>query len=405
MAMKRLCYFIISTLFLCVFNYTSGAKNNDFKILKENGIPVALNPDHPIPSKSSPKDIIFNEVLTIGQAEGDPSYVFSEHISFTVDDKGNIYILDLREKTLRKFDSKGKHLLSFGREGQGPGEFTSPEKVMLLSNGHLMVFEGESQKFSCFTQEGKFVNSGKFLKLMSPPYFGFSNGNFIAKSVQRNSHKTVVITGVFNTKSELLAQLYKREMEPYKPWPSQDDSDSRVKRIAEVWSKIAFRPQTIMALDSMENIYFAFTDKYEMKIFSPDAQLKRLIRTGLQMLPVKKKDRDGYLNYWLPKDISSWNLMSQKFKNKIKSLIKFPEKKPAFLSIIPMDKDYLMTVREGSFNQNSLIDIFDPSGRFIIEKRLRFHIKEGFCRGGIFYTIYEDEEGNQFVKCYKYELK
>jgi len=52
----------------------------------------------------------------------------------------------------------------------------------------------------------------------------------------------------------------------------------------------------------------------------------------------------------------------------------------------------------------TLIDIFDFEGRFIIEKRLSFCIKKGICKGGRLYTIYEDDDGNQYVKCYGYRF-
>jgi len=402
--MKKFILLLLILSFLFLLTSSLKGINDEFRIVKENGIPVALNPAHPIPLKSSPKDITFTEDLTIGDVEGDPHYVFSEFISYTVDDEENIYVLDWRGKTVRKFDKKGRYLLSFGSEGQGPGEFTFPEEIRLLSNGHLMIFEGETQKFSCFTQEGKFVNGGRFVKLMSSPYFGFSSGNFIATNIQYESKRTVMITGLFDEKSELLASLHEREREPYKPWPSQDDVSARARRIAEAFSSIVFRPSVVLAVDLKENLYFAFTDKYEIKAYSSDGQLKKTLRTELPMLLVEKKDRDGYKNYWLPRDISTWSSMSKQFQNKIKSLIKFPDKKPAFLNIIPMDNNYLMVVRDRSFAQDSLIDIFDPSGRFIIEKKLNFNTNSGLCIGGKLYTIHEDEDGNQYVKRFSYTL-
>ncbi|UCC40200.1 MAG: hypothetical protein JSV96_01720 [Candidatus Aminicenantes bacterium] len=402
--MKKFSLLLLILSFLFLPGSSFEERNDEFKIIKEDGIPVALNPAYPVPLKKSPKDIIFNDELTLGQVEGDPNYVFSEFISYTVDDKENMYVLDWRAKTIRKFDKNGKYLLSFGGEGQGPGEFTFPEEIRLLSNGHLMVFEGEAQRYSFFTQEGKFVKSGRFLKLMSPPFFGFSSGNFIATNIQRESKRTVVITGLFDAKSELLTSLHEREMEPYKPWPSQDDVSARARRIAERFSRIAFRPSVTLTVDSKEKIHFAFTDKFEIKVYSSDGLLKKILRTELPMLPVEKKDREGYISYWLPRDLTTWNSMSKQFQNKIKSLIRFPDKKPAFLSIIPMDSDYMMVVRDRSFKRDSLIDIFDSSGRFIIEKKLNFNIKSGLCRKGKLYTIHEDEDGNQYVKRFRYAL-
>jgi hypothetical protein len=75
------------------------------------------------------------------------------------------------------------------------------------------------------------------------------------------------------------------------------------------------------------------------------------------------------------------------------------------VDILPMDNDFVMVVRDGNYGLNSLIDIFDSSGRFIIEKKLDFNVKKGLCRKDKLYTLYEDEEGNQFVKRYNYTFK
>ena len=69
-----------------------------------------------------------------------------------------------------------------------------------------------------------------------------------------------------------------------------------------------------------------------------------------------------------------------------------------------MENNYLMVIRDGRFRQNALIDIFNPQGRFIIEKRLTFFLKDSLCSRGKFYSIYEDDEGYVGIKLYSYKL-
>jgi len=395
---------VVFSLVVILSAFVHGDKHTEFRILEENGIPVAMNPDHPVPLPDSPKDIVFTEEFQIGSLEGDPNYIFGEFISFAVDDDGNVYVLDWRGKTVRKFDQSGKFLLLFGGVGQGPGEFSDPQEIRYLPSGHVMIFEGESQRYSCFTKEGKVVRTARFHKLMFPPYFGLTNGNLIAMNVQRDPEQTVYVMGLFDEKSDLIKPLHQIERKSDPPWPRGNDPDSRAKRYAETFSRVAFRQESVLALDEQENIYFAFTDKYEIKILDRNGEQKKIIRSELPFLLVEKKDRQAFLEYHLPRDISTWGTMDEALKNKIKSLIKFPEKKAAFLSLIPMDNKYLMVVRDGSYGQNALIDIFDPSGGLIIEKKLSFAIKGGICKDHRFYTIHEDEDGNQFIKCFSYKL-
>jgi hypothetical protein len=387
--------------------FISGNKDftdSGFRILEENGIPVAMNPDHPVPLPDSPKDIAFTEEYSIGATEGDPNNIFGEFIRFAVDDEGNVYVLDVRGKTVRKFDRRGEFLFSFGSAGQGPGEFSAPLEIRYLPDGHIMVFEGESQKYSCFTKEGDVVNTIRFKKLMFPPYFSLTGGHIIATNVQRNPEQTVYVVGLFDDQSELVETLNRIGGKPDQPWPAGSDPDARARRFAETFSKVAFSGEAVLALDEEENIYFGFTDKYEIKIMDKNGGLRKIIRAELPFLPVEKKDRQAFLEYRLPRDISTWGTMDEALKNKIKSLIQFRDKKPAFLSLIPMDDRYLMVVRDGNYGQNALIDIFDPSGGLVIEKKMPFAIKGGICKGHRFYTIYEDEDGNQFIRCYSYRL-
>ncbi|MFZ2053000.1 MAG: 6-bladed beta-propeller [Candidatus Aminicenantales bacterium] len=389
---------------LSVFLFLYGQKETDFKVIEEDGIPVAINPDHPIPVKDSPKEILFEEEFKIGSTEGDPNYIFGAFISFTVDDHGHVYVLDWREKTVRKFDHRGEYLFRFGDPGQGPGEFSSPEEIRYLPNGQLMIFEGESQKYSCFTKDGQLARTGRFQKLMFSPYFGLTNGHIIATNVLYESDKTEYTLGIYNERCDLVNVLYRWERKADPPWPKGGDQNARARRLAEAISRVAFRPSNLLALDSREDIYFAFTAKYEIKILQADGRLNKIIRTELPCLPVREKDRRVLLDARLPEDISTWRTMDEPLRNKIKEMIKFPEKMPAFLSLIPMDDNYLMVVRSGHYGQNALIDIFDSSGRFIIEKELSFNINQGICRGRRLYTIHKDEDGNRYIKCYSYQL-
>ena len=385
--------------FLALFLAGSTVENQEFQIVKKEGITIAINPDHPVPAEHGPRDIIFSEELVLGSASGDPETTFGDFISYTTDPEGNIYILDWMANTVKKFGPDGKHLLTFGRSGQGPGEFLSPREICFLPNRELIIFEGESQRFSVFNTEGVFLRSGRFPKLLVSPYRGFANGNMIATHVQYGPQKTLVTTGIYNTKSELLLLLYQQESPPLQPWP-RNDQDARARRFAEIMSRRAFRPSEIVALDQKESIFFAYSDTYEIKVISAAGKLERKIRTELPFRPVTKKDQENFLNIWAPKDISTWDTMSESYRKKIKNLIRFPEKKPAFFEIVPMDNDYFLVLRDGVFGQNAIIDIFDREGRFIIEKELSFPIQNGRSRRNKLYTIYEDENGYQYVKRY-----
>jgi len=377
---------------------------DDFRIVTEKGIPVAVNPAHPVPSPAGPRDIRFEEELTLGAAEGDPGQVFGDFIRFAVDGQGNIYVLDRRSRSVRKFSPSGTCLLQFGRAGEGPGEFQMPEEIRLLSNGHLIVFDGEGQRFSVFRDDGSLVESRRFFKLMSPPYLGFSSGNFIASLALYGAESITATTGLFDPNGEPIAAFYRHESKLPAPRGSADDQEARARMLADLFSQAAFRQTTVIALDRNEDIFFGFSGKFEIRILTARGELKRIIRTAVPPLPVTREDRRDYIEIWIPRDLSTWSSMSDRMKKMITDQIRFPDIKPAFLEIIPMDGNFLMVLRDGRFNRNALVDIFDPQGRLIIEKKLSFSIKAGLCRGGKLYTLSEDADGNPLVKRYAYKL-
>ena len=62
-----------------------------------------------------------------------------------VDGEGNILIADKGNNRIVKFDPTGTHLLSFGSKGQGAGEFIEPVSVVVTRDGEILV--KDSSKF------------------------------------------------------------------------------------------------------------------------------------------------------------------------------------------------------------------------------------------------------------------
>jgi len=75
--------------------------------------------------------------IEIGRAD----LLFASIASVCEDGAGNFYVLDRREYKVHKFAPDGRPALSFGRKGQGPGDFAAPASVVLTSTGELAVLE------------------------------------------------------------------------------------------------------------------------------------------------------------------------------------------------------------------------------------------------------------------------
>jgi hypothetical protein len=70
---------------------------------------------------------------------GKENLMFASVVSVCEDERGNFFVLDKLEHKVYKFNSGGEQLLSFGNEGQGPGDFQRPNHIPLTVNGDVVV--------------------------------------------------------------------------------------------------------------------------------------------------------------------------------------------------------------------------------------------------------------------------
>jgi len=69
-----------------------------------------------------------------------------------------------------KLDSSGRELVSFGKQGAGPGEFSEPWKVAISSDGNILVLDREPAWIHVYTADGQFRTriAGKTMQLYAP---------------------------------------------------------------------------------------------------------------------------------------------------------------------------------------------------------------------------------------------
>jgi hypothetical protein len=97
--------------------------------------------------------------VAIGEAVGEEAYLFGQPSAMVLDPTGHIHVLDRQAREVRTFASDGRHLRSFGGQGQGPGEFTSPDAMRILPDGRLVVRDQQGARFSIFDPDGTFLDS------------------------------------------------------------------------------------------------------------------------------------------------------------------------------------------------------------------------------------------------------
>jgi len=92
--------------------------------------------------------------VTIGDLEGDDEYLLGDPRSIAVDESGLIYVLDVHIPVVRVYSPDGTHLRDLGREGDGPGEYRSPDGTAVLSDGRVLVRDPPNGRITIFDSLG-----------------------------------------------------------------------------------------------------------------------------------------------------------------------------------------------------------------------------------------------------------
>ena len=101
------------------------------------------------------------EDLSIGVDEGDENYMFSFPVDIDSDLNGNIYVLDFKELTIKKYDSKGTFERNISRRGQGPGELEYPICFYVDLNDLIYILDYSEKKIEIFDVSGDYKKSIK----------------------------------------------------------------------------------------------------------------------------------------------------------------------------------------------------------------------------------------------------
>jgi len=148
----------IAALALVLGGASCGRKSAGWQgtIQVENGVTVVRNPARGIwdmQGRTGPSLVIERQ---IGALDGPAELTFAGISDIAVNAKGEIYVADRRLAEIRKFDKDGRYLLSFGRKGQGPGEFQSIRVLSIGSRDEVIVFDDMLGRVSLFSKNGEF---------------------------------------------------------------------------------------------------------------------------------------------------------------------------------------------------------------------------------------------------------
>lgn len=95
-------------------------------------------------------------VRTLGDVDtADENLAFFLPETIVLDPAGNLYVLDSGNHRIQKFGPDGIFVATYGRQGQGPGEFYYPAWLSVDPKGLLYISDPNNQRIQVLTQDGK----------------------------------------------------------------------------------------------------------------------------------------------------------------------------------------------------------------------------------------------------------
>lgn len=223
----------------------------------------------------------------IGERGEDDNYRFWGAYAQT-DASGNIYVLDAGNHRVQLFDPAGKYVRTLGREGQGPGEFALPPRVLIVAGDRVIVMDTGDRRFSAWTLDGEPIGDFTLDSRWTPwSMFGFDDGTFLGEFVARRDDDAVTGYSVrlrlstYGTDYQQLAFV-----QEFPPLPLPAISRVTATSVGSLRLRLPVSVPLRAAAHSGE-IYTSRGEEYQAHAFAHEATPRWALRVAWPRLPIR----------------------------------------------------------------------------------------------------------------------
>jgi len=360
----------ILTLFLTFTFFCCTSQKTEWQgtIEEVDGVTVVKNPKEP---KYGIIDLALEKDLIIGN-EIYENFQFQSFVRVAIDNENNIYALDYGNHRVQKFDEDGKFLLSFGKEGQGPGDLNRPSKYFLNERGESTILDSQLI-IKIFSSEGLIQNTIK-LKNRISDFFINSIGNIFTHYSFRDEENNVKRTVI---KLDTAGNIIERYIEFTELKTSHSIKDGEMTFTFGMHNP--FAPVFCFSPYGSDGFCYGFSSKYEVYVRDSSGKLLYIIQKEGDALPIHNHEKEDLI-----KGAEQRNPKIP--KNLLRNAINFPPHKPFFNKILTDNMSRIYIRKFGAITESDDIkfyefDLFSPNGYFLYKIRMPFVpqvIKNGF---------------------------
>lgn len=162
------------------------------------------------PNTVVPGTFIVDELGQYGWALRPKEY--DRALLVAADSQGAVYILDIKNNVIHKYNPSGEKLLSFGRYGSGESELDAPADMIIDKSGNLavadkgnnriVVFDSNGNQFLSFGKKGQ--GNGQFIEPVSVAVI--ANGDILVRDSSK--YERIGLEHPFRGSEEILGKEY-----------------------------------------------------------------------------------------------------------------------------------------------------------------------------------------------------
>ncbi len=248
------------------------SKVNGIRITKNNGIPA--NPEFRIELK---------EIGYIDMVNETDSIRFLSSIGdITVDRDGSLFIIDDNKCRIHKYDKNCNFIKTFGRKGNGPGEFEYVT-YMNIRKDTIYIPNVSSMMIMKFDTAGKFIENKRLFDISKFPMYPEKFGEkYISQTrdFMPDEEKGIVFyetIGLYDSNFMFEKHLYKNEY---------SEKGAEPQDLFKKGHRVAFNDSNIFG-------YEASIDNYSIDVLDSNGIKKRQIRKNYRRT---KSDENSYVN-------------------------------------------------------------------------------------------------------------
>jgi len=341
-------------------------------------------------------------ILEIGAMEGEDAYqLYRVRGAFRLSD-GRVAVVNHDAPDLRIFAPDGTHLHTFGRKGEGPGEFTSPVLAGILEGDTLVVVDDLLRRINLFHPERGFIRSAN----AEPEIVGY------LLTVGMFSKGTVVIwRGIFGEGPQ---DGHARRPVQYRSVSLDGALETDFGEFPGNETVLATRPSGEGMVASIATVpfgrrpkaavrgnrlFFGSQDSYEVRVYRAGGELVRLVRVDRDPVPVLAEHLEALVEARLAG--ADDDDRARAIRRSLDEM-PVPEVHPAHgdLHADPFGYFFVEDYRLPG-EDVPVLSVFDPEGRMVgsltLPEGLRvLDIGEGFLLG-----LYQDELDVEFLRLYR----